>query len=65
MMILGRPRVSTDGQSVDAQAKTPGAIKGAGFRSLGDAWADIATPRGRLMLPDWSALIAPAFGFIY
>ena len=24
--------------------------KGAGFRSLGDAWADTTTPHGRLML---------------
>jgi DNA invertase Pin-like site-specific DNA recombinase len=27
------------------------AKKGAGFRSLGDAWADTTTPHGRLMLP--------------
>src|SRR3954471_21920835 len=26
------------------------AEKGAGFRSLGDAWADTTTPHGRLML---------------
>ena len=106
-MIYGYARVSTDGQSVDAQVKqlrTAGAEKvfretasgaradraqlrraigqlekadvlmvtrldrlarstrdllntlaqiadkGAGFRSLGDAWADTTTPHGRLML---------------
>jgi DNA invertase Pin-like site-specific DNA recombinase len=106
-MIYGYARVSTDGQSVDAQvaalraagaskvfrevasgaktdrmqlkralaALTPGDVllvtrldrlarstrdllntahaitaKGAGFRSLGDTWADTTTPHGRLML---------------
>lgn len=106
-MIYGYARVSTDGQSVDAQVKAlreagaekvfretasgkqtdrPGlkraigalgegdvlmvtrldrlarstrdflnttatiAAKGAGFRSLGDAWADSTTPHGRLMM---------------
>src|SRR5208282_950437 len=106
-MIHGYARVSTDGQSVDAQVKqlrdagaenifretasgakaerrelaralralgdgdtllvtrldrlarstrdllntlAQSAEKGAGFRSLGDAWADTTTPHGRLML---------------
>ena len=69
-------RVSTDGQSVDAQVKQLRAAgaekmfretasgaradllntlaqvadKGAGFRSLADAWADTTTAHGRLML---------------
>lgn len=48
-MIYGYARVSTDGQIVDAQvAALTGA--GAGFRSIGDTWADTTTPHGRLML---------------
>jgi DNA invertase Pin-like site-specific DNA recombinase len=42
MALLGYARVSTDGQTLDAQ--------GAGFRSIADAWADTTTPHGRLML---------------
>ncbi len=76
-MIYGYARVSTDGQSVDAQVKQlekgdvlmvtrPDRLarstrdllntlaqitdKGAGFRSLADAWADTTTSHGRLML---------------
>jgi len=75
-MIYGYARVSTDGQSVDAQVKQLRAAgaekmfretasgaradllntlaqvadKGAGFRSLADAWADTTTAHGRLML---------------
>jgi DNA invertase Pin-like site-specific DNA recombinase len=33
---------------LNALAQIPG--KGAGFRSLGDTWADTTTPHGRLML---------------
>jgi DNA invertase Pin-like site-specific DNA recombinase len=55
-MIYGYARVSTDGQSVAAQVAglraAGSAITGsrAGFRSLGDAWADTTTAHGRLML---------------
>jgi DNA invertase Pin-like site-specific DNA recombinase len=81
-MIYGYARVSTDGQSVEAQVAAltaAGVIKvyrkvasgaqtdrpqlrqvlarlaaitgtGAGFTSLGDAWADTTTPHGRLLL---------------
>src|SRR5919108_3490793 len=81
-MIYGYARVSTDGQSVEAQVAAltaAGAVKvsrevasgaktdraqlrqvlaklaaitgtGAGFTSLGDAWADTTTPHGRLLL---------------
>ncbi len=70
-MIHAYARVSTDGQSVDAQVHVlmvtrldrlarstrdllnimaTIAEKRAGFRSLGDTWADTTTAHGRLML---------------
>ena len=38
--------------------------KGAGFRSLGDAWADTTTPHGRLMIPVLGGLAAFEAGLI-
>jgi len=90
-MIYGYARVSTDGQSVDAQVKqlekgdvlmvtrldrlarstrdllnTLAQItdRGAGFRSLADAWADTTTSHGRLMLTVLGGLADFERGFI-